>query len=199
MNRVKKCMHNKCMGLYGNLTSSFVKRKQAFSNPMWSVNVLSRILPGEKIEDFHFKAVFIGILNTTYGCSIIVFTLPVWFMCCHSKMLRSDSHGMKERGHNALCLSHRAGEGFAGLSKVASCLRKSSPTWLVSAGYSTWNFFTDGVCWIKYPWTGHLLWQLSRLPQNFLTILGLDPFLRILGLQPCDKAAMLVLCRWSIK
>ena len=99
MNRVKKCMHNKCMGLYGNLTSSSVKRKQEFSNPMSPLNVLSSILPGKKIEDFHFKAVFIGILNTTYGCSIIVFSLPIWFMCYHSKMLH-----------------HRAGEGFAGLS-----------------------------------------------------------------------------------
>ena len=45
-------------GLYGNLTSSPVKRKQAFSNPMSPLNVLSSILPGEKIEDFHFKAVF---------------------------------------------------------------------------------------------------------------------------------------------
>ena len=31
------------------------------------------------------------------------------------------------------------------LSKVASCRRKSLPTWLVSASYSAWHFFTDGV------------------------------------------------------
>ena len=41
-----------------------------FSNPMSPLNVLSSILPGKKIEDFHFKAVFSGILNTTHGCSI---------------------------------------------------------------------------------------------------------------------------------
>ena len=44
-----------------------------------------------------------------------------------------------------------------GLSKVASCRRKLSPTWLVSAGYSAWHFFTDGVFQIKYPWTGRLV------------------------------------------
>ena len=32
-----------------------------------------------------------------------------------------------------------------GLSKVASCRRKLPPTWLVSAGYSAWQFFTNGV------------------------------------------------------
>ena len=66
-----------------------------FSNPMSPLNVLSSILPGEKIEDFHFKAVFSGILSTTYGCSIIVFSLPIWFMRYHSKILHPYSHGMK--------------------------------------------------------------------------------------------------------
>ena len=33
---------------------------------------------------------------------------------------------------------------WAGLSKVAGYWRKSPPTWLVSAGYSAWYFFTDG-------------------------------------------------------
>ena len=33
----------------------------------------------------------------------------------------------------------------AGLSKVAGCQRKWLPTWLVSASYSAWHFFTDGV------------------------------------------------------
>ena len=89
------CMHNKCMGLYGNLTSSSVKRKQAFSNLMSPLNVLLSILRGEKIDDFHFKAVFGGILNTAYGCSIIVFSIPIWFMRYHSKMLHPHSHGMK--------------------------------------------------------------------------------------------------------
>ena len=83
------------MGFYGILISSFVKRKQAFSNPMLFFNVMSSILPGKKIDDFHFKAVFSGILNTTYGCSIIVFSPPIWFMCCLLKMLDPDSHGMK--------------------------------------------------------------------------------------------------------
>ena len=57
------------------------------------------------------------------------------------------------------------------LSKVAGCWRKSPPTWLVLAGYSAWHFFTDGVFYIKYPWTGRLLWQLSHLLQNSLTTL----------------------------
>ena len=35
--------------------------------------------------------------------------------------------------------------GQSGLSKVAACLGKSPPAWLVAAGYSTWHFFTDGV------------------------------------------------------
>ena len=33
----------------------------------------------------------------------------------------------------------------SGLSKVAGCQWKSLPTWLVSAGYSAWHFFMDGV------------------------------------------------------
>ena len=33
----------------------------------------------------------------------------------------------------------------AGLSRVAGCWQKSLPTWLVSAGYSAWNFVTDGI------------------------------------------------------
>ena len=38
----------------------------------------------------------------------------------------------------------------SGLSKVAGCRRKSSPAWWVSAGYSAWYFFMDGVFQIKY-------------------------------------------------
>ena len=33
----------------------------------------------------------------------------------------------------------------AGLSKVAGCRQISLPTWLVSAGYSAWHFFMDGI------------------------------------------------------
>ena len=58
-----------------------------------------------------------------------------------------------------------------GLSKVAGGWQKSQPTWLVSAGYSAWHFFTDSIFLKKYPWTGHLLWQPSRLIQTFLTTL----------------------------
>ena len=57
------------------------------------------------------------------------------------------------------------------LSKVASCWWKSLPAWLVSAGYSAWHFFMDGVFLKKYPWTGCLLWQPGHLLQNFLTTL----------------------------
>ena len=49
------------------------------------------------------------------------------------------------------------GHCHVGLSKVAGCRRKSLPTWLVSAGYSAWHFFSDGVFQIKYQWTGCLL------------------------------------------
>ena len=56
-------------------------------------------------------------------------------------------------------------------SKVASCWWKLRPTWLVLASYSAWYFFTDGGFETKYPLTGRLLWQLSRLLQNFLTTL----------------------------
>ena len=55
----------------------------------------------------------------------------------------------------------------SGLSKVARCRPKLPPTWSVSAGYSAWHFFTDGVFLIKYPWTGRLLWQPSCLFQKF--------------------------------
>ena len=64
----------------------------------------------------------------------------------------------------------------SGLSKVAGCRQKLPPTWLVSAGYSAWHFFTDDIFKIKYPWTGHLLWQLSCPLQNFVTTLHCDQF-----------------------
>ena len=60
---------------------------------------------------------------------------------------------------------------FDRVVKGAGCRRKSAPTWLVSTGYSAWHFFMDGVFKIKYPWTGRLLWQLSRQLQNFLATL----------------------------
>ena len=62
-----------------------------------------------------------------------------------------------------LWFAYIRGWHIPGLSKVASCLWKSPPTWLVSAGYSVWHFFTDSVFWIKYPWTGRLLSQLSAV------------------------------------
>ena len=34
---------------------------------------------------------------------------------------------------------------LSGLSKVASCQRKSPPICLVSASYSAWHFFTGGI------------------------------------------------------
>ena len=63
-------------------------------------------------------------------------------------------------------------ECSAGLSKVAGCRQKLPPTWLVLAGYSAWHFFMEGIFSIKYPWTGHLLWQLSHLLQNVLKTLA---------------------------
>ena len=41
----------------------------------------------------------------------------------------------------------------AGLSKVAGCRQISPPTQLVSADYSAWHFFMDGIVLKKYPWT----------------------------------------------
>jgi len=46
---------------------------------------------------------------------------------------------------------------FSGLSKVAGCWQKLLPTWLVSAGYSAWHFFTGDVFLKQYLWTGRLL------------------------------------------
>ena len=43
------------------------------------------------------------------------------------------------------------------LSKVGGCRQKPPPTWLVSAGYSAWHFFPDGVLKINYPCTGRLV------------------------------------------
>ena len=40
-----------------------------------------------------------------------------------------------------------------GVSKEAGCQQKSLPTWLISAGYSAWHFFTNSVFSIEYPWT----------------------------------------------
>ena len=34
---------------------------------------------------------------------------------------------------------------FTGLSKVGGFRRKLLPIWLVSASYSAWHFFTDGI------------------------------------------------------
>ena len=66
------------------------------------------------------------------------------------------------------------GQYYSGLSKVDSCWRKSPPTWLVWARYSAWHFIY-GWRFLKYPWTGCLLWQLSHLLENFLTTLA-NPF-----------------------
>ena len=46
---------------------------------------------------------------------------------------------------------------MSGLSKVASCWHKSAPTWLVSASYSAWYFFMDGL----------FKWNISGLAANF--------------------------------
>ena len=56
---------------------------------------------------------------------------------------------------------------YIGLSKVAGCRRKSLATWLVSASYSAWHFFTDAVFLKKY-----IPGLLSRLLRNFLTFLN---------------------------
>ena len=68
------------------------------------------------------------------------------------------------------CTSRQTRQESA-LSKGAGCWWKSLPAWLVSAGYSAWHFFMDGVFLKKYPWTGCLLWQPGHLLQNFLTTL----------------------------
>ena len=49
----------------------------------------------------------------------------------------------KHKGH---AMSFEQSENAnPGLSKVAGYRRKSPPTWLVSACYSAWHFFTDGL------------------------------------------------------
>ena len=58
-----------------------------------------------------------------------------------------------------------------GLSKVAGCRRKSPPTKLVSAGYSAWHFFTDGVF-------------LNKISLDWLLILITQPSISKL----CDNA-----------
>ena len=49
----------------------------------------------------------------------------------------------KHKGH---AMSFEQSENAnPGLSKVAGYRQKSPPTWLVSACYSAWHFFTDGL------------------------------------------------------
>ena len=57
---------------------------------------------------------------------------------------------------------------IAALSKVAGCRRKSLPTWLVSTGYSAWNFYTDGVFLNKIS-----LDKLSDKPDDSLQLMVL--------------------------
>ena len=72
---------------------------------------------------------------------------------------------------------------ISGLSKVAGCQQKPLSTWLVSAGYSAWHFFMDGV---KYSWTGRLLWQLDQpsISKNFLTTLNFWVMLYFHSIKP---------------
>ena len=58
---------------------------------------------------------------------------------------------------------------YLGLSKGAGCRRKSWPTWLVSAGYSDWHFFTDGIFLnkISLDWPLTLTTQLAVCFKTF--------------------------------
>ena len=68
------------------------------------------------------------------------------------KLLGSGGYAMV-KGTNSVCIEDVEAflgvyvfpQASAGLSKVAGCRQKSPPTWLVSAGYSAWHFFTDGI------------------------------------------------------
>ena len=68
------------------------------------------------------------------------------------KLLGSGGYAMV-KGTNSVCIEDVEAflgvyvfpQASAGLSKVAGCRQKSPPTWLVSAGYSAWHFFTDGL------------------------------------------------------
>ena len=61
-----------------------------------------------------------------------------------------------------------------GSSKVAGCWRKSPPTWLVLAGYSAWDFFTDGIFLnkISLDWPLTLTTQpsTSKISDNLVTL-----------------------------
>ena len=58
-----------------------------------------------------------------------------------------------------------------GLSKVAVCQRKLPPTWLVSASYSAWHFFTDGTFLNKIS----LDWPLTLTTQPSTSNLSDNP------------------------
>ena len=59
------------------------------------------------------------------------------------------------------------------MGNVSLKVFEKSLKFLFKKGYEpcVWHFFTNDIFEIKYPWTGRLLWQLSRLLQNFLTTL----------------------------
>ena len=64
----------------------------------------------------------------------------------------------------------------SGLSKVASCQKKSPPTWLVWASYSAWQFFMDGIFFLNkilLDWLLTLTTQpsTSKLSDNPVTLL----------------------------
>ena len=60
---------------------------------------------------------------------------------------------------------------WAGLSKVASCQGESPPTWLISASYSAWHFFKDGIFLNKTS----LDWSLSLTTQRSTSKLSDNP------------------------
>ena len=74
----------------------------------------------------------------------------------------------------------------SGLSKVAGYQWKSPPTWLVSAGSSSWHLFTDGVFWINIPgladyfdnWAVYFktFWQPCSLLWTVFFIPGKSPY-----------------------
>ena len=62
---------------------------------------------------------------------------------------------------------------ITGLSKVAGCHWKSSPTWLVSAGYSAWHFVM--VLWMAFLNKISLDWPLTLTTQLSTSKLSDNP------------------------
>ena len=94
---------------------------------------------------------------STHNASLVVFALEI-------RLFTMDSTPYDDSSAAVFWL-------WTGLSKVASCRRKSPPTWSVSAGYSVWHFFTDGIFLNKTS----LDWPLTLTTQPSISKLSDNP------------------------